>query len=78
MVMQAVQIGKPGEPALHTQANDRASVSIGAATRGKLLGSSDKGASGALAQPATGTGHRHRRRHTAFPVAQSSADADEV
>ena len=76
--MQAVQFGKTGEPALHTQANDSASVSIGAATRGELVGLSDKKTSGAPAKPVTGTGHRRKRGNNPPPLTQSSAHAAEV
>lgn len=58
MVMQAVQFGNPGEAALHTQVNDRASVSTGEATRGGLLGSRNKNAFGAPAQLDSGAGRK--------------------
>lgn len=78
MVMQAVHYSKQSQPALHTQADDRASVSTGAAKKGELLGLSSKNASGGPAQPATGVRQRRRRRHNPPPVTQSSADAVEV
>ena len=70
MVVQAVQFGKRGEPALHTQDHDSASVSIGAVTRGELLWS--RGNSGTPAKPVTGTKHPGRRGHVAPLVKQSS------
>ena len=76
MLVQAVQCDKPGEAALHTQANDHhASVSTGAAAKGELLGSSNKSAFGGPAVPVTGTRHGHKQG--ARPL-QSSADAAQV
>lgn len=78
MMMQAVHNGKQSQAPLHTRANHSVPVPTGAATRGELLGSSDKDASGAPAQPTTGTRHRLRRERSPVPVLQPSAHAAQV
>lgn len=78
MMMQAMYCGKQSQAAPHTQANDSMPVPTGAATRGELLGSSNKEAFGTPVPPAIGTRQRRRRKHNPVPVMQYSAHAAQV